>query len=97
MVAIIPTRERTTPIIVSACNGVYIGDGIQSLSLEQISWIYQVNNTVRYTCIVCIIMTDVHVVHNPYFKTSLQLMLDVHVPIFDLPMDNVEVTQCKSP
>ena len=39
-------------------------------------------------------MTDVHVVHNPYFQTSFQLMLDVHVPIFDLPMDNVEVTQC---
>ena len=39
MVAMIPMRERTTPIMVSASNGAYIGDGIQSSNLEQISWI----------------------------------------------------------
>jgi len=39
IVAIIPIRERTTPIMVSAANGTYIGDGIQSSNLEQISWI----------------------------------------------------------
>ena len=38
MVAIIPIRERTTPIMVSTANGTYIGDGIQSSNLEQISW-----------------------------------------------------------
>ena len=36
MVATIPMRERTTPIMVSVDN---IGDGIQSSNLEQISWI----------------------------------------------------------
>ena len=39
MVATIPMRERTTPIMVSVANGAYIGDGIQSSNLEQISWI----------------------------------------------------------
>ena len=39
MVAIIPIRERTTPIMVSTVNVAYIGDGIQSSNLEQISWI----------------------------------------------------------
>ena len=34
MVAIIPIRERTTPIMVSASNVAYIGDGIQSSNLE---------------------------------------------------------------
>ena len=37
MVATIPMRERTTPIMVSVANGT--GDGIQSSNLEQISWI----------------------------------------------------------
>ena len=35
MVATIPMRERTTPIMVSVDN---IGDDIQSSNLEQISW-----------------------------------------------------------
>ena len=39
MVAIIPIRERTTPIMVSTANVACIGDGIQSSNLEQISWI----------------------------------------------------------